>query len=209
MEHSEKEASYSEYNDNFKYHPYNVMLFMVLAIITALFMAISVAFIYTRIQSGVAAINIPILFVFNTFILLACSYAMHRARAAYRSDDTAAYHNMLKLTIWLTFFFLAMQLLAWYQLFSRNIFVQTDNAAGYLYVLSFLHFAHVIAGLPFLMLFFSAAKRLMIEPVSELAYFSDPEKRLRLRLLSIYWHFLDALWIFLVLFLFANQLATP
>ena len=44
----------------------------------------------------------------------------------------------------------------------------------------------------------------MKEPVTVLVYFSDPEKRLRLRLLTIYWHFLDGLWIFLVLFLLAN-----
>lgn len=205
MENPGKNESHSEY-DNFMFHPYNVMLFLTLIAITALFLALSISFIYTRVQSGVGAVKIPLLFGFNTLILLASSFTMFRAKKAYRNDETTVYQQALKHTIWLTLAFLLMQLVAWNQLFERNIFVHTDNSAGYLYVLSFLHFAHVIAGLPFLVLFFRTAKLQMKEPVTVLVYFSDPEKRLKLRLLSIYWHFLDGLWIFLVVFLLANQL---
>jgi cytochrome c oxidase subunit 3 len=60
-------------------------------------------------------------------------------------------------------------------------------------------------GLPFLYLFYRAAKKYMIDPVTVLVYFSDPEKRLKLRLLTIYWHFLDLLWIYLVLFFGINM----
>ena len=35
-------------------------------------------------------------------------------------------------------------------------------------------------------------------------YFSDPEKKVRLDLLTIYWHFLDILWIYLVFFFAIN-----
>ena len=48
--------------------------------------------------------------------------------------------------------------------------------------------------------FIYQARYHMKEPVSVLVYFSDPEKRLNLRLLGIYWHFLDVLWIYLVVF---------
>ncbi len=203
MEKPGNKNSYSEY-DNFSFHPYNVMLFLTLLAITALFLAVSLSFIYTRVQSGVSGIKIPLLFGVNTLILLGSSYTMIKAKKNYEADDTAGYQQALKYTIWLSLFFLFMQFIAWYQLFSQNIFVHTDNSASYLYVLSALHFAHVIAGLPFLFLFLRTAKREMKEPVTVLVYFSDPEKRLRLRLLSIYWHFLDGLWIFLVLFLLAN-----
>jgi cytochrome c oxidase subunit 3 len=64
--------------------------------------------------------------------------------------------------------------------------------------------AHVIAGLPFLVMFYRTACKRMVDPVTVLVYFSDPEKRLKLRLLTVYWHFLDGLWIYLVLFLGIN-----
>ncbi len=205
MEKQTDKKGYSEY-DNFAFHPYNVMLFLTLFGITALFLALSVSFVYTRVQSGIGGIKIPLLFGFNTLILLAGSYTMMRAKKMYAADDTKGYQQSLSYTIWLSLLFLVMQFVAWQQLFSQNIFVNTDNSASYLYVLSALHFAHVIAGLPFLYLFLHTAKKQMKEPVSVLVYFSDPEKRLRLRLLTIYWHFLDGLWIFLVLFLLANYL---
>lgn len=197
--------AYSEY-DNFAFHPYNVMLFLVLMAITALFLAVSTAFIYTRAQSGIGAVKIPWLFAFNTLILLASSFTMLRAKKAYLNDETSVYQQSLAVTIGLTLVFLVMQIVAWSQLFGINVFPDTDNSAGYLYVLSGLHFAHVLAGLPFLAQFLWRSKKTMIDPVTVLVYFSDPEKRLRLRLLSIYWHFLDALWVFLVVFLLANQL---
>lgn len=196
---------YSEY-DNFAFHPYNIMLMLLLAAISVLFLGLSAAFVYTRVQSGIGAIKIPWLFGFNTLILLGSSYTMVRAKHSYQNDETRAYQQFLAITILLTLLFLVMQVLAWMQLFDQNVFLHTDNSAGYLYVLSGLHFAHVIAGLPFLSLFLYRSKKQMVDPVTVLVYFSDPEKRLRLRLLSIYWHFLDLLWVLLVVFLVINQL---
>ena len=128
------------------------------------------------------------------------------AKRAYLADDTKAYVRMLWYTMGLSFFFLAMQCVAWWQLFDQQIYITTDNSAGYPYVISGLHFAHVIGGIPFLAVFLYRARKYMKEPVSVLVYFSDPDKRLNLRLLTIYWHFLDALWIYLVIFFFINQL---
>ncbi len=197
--------TYSEY-DNFAFHPHNVMLMLVLFAISALFLGTSAAFIYTRVTNGVGAVKIPWLFAFNTLVLIGSSYTMLLAKKAYLNDQTKNYQSCLVATIGLTLVFLGLQMAAWSQLFGDNIFLASSNAASYLYLLSGLHFAHVIAGLPFLAYFVWRSKKTMVDPVTVLVYFSDPEKRLRLRLLSIYWHYLDALWVFLVLFLFANQL---
>lgn len=207
METKEQPAIRNEYERNFAFHPWNVMLMLTLVGISGLFLAISVAFIYNRIEQGVQPIQIPWLFAFNTVILLLSSVTMMRAKQNYLDDDTPGYQKALILTIVLSLTFLVMQIIAWNQLFNQDIFLDpTNNGANYLYILSGLHFAHVIVGLPFLFLFVRAAKKQMIDPVTVLVYFSDPEKRLKLRLLSIYWHFLDALWIALVIFLLVNYL---
>lgn len=194
---------YSEYQ-NLMFHPYNVILMLVLFGICALFLSLSIAFVYTRVQNGLAALRLPNLFIFNTLILIGSSYTMKRATTSYQKDDTKAYQIALILTILLSILFMVLQYFAWSSLFNQNIFIQSGNSAAYLYVISGLHFAHVIAGLPFLVAFLWTAKKRMKEPVSVLVYFSDPEKRLKLRLLTIYWHFLDLLWIYLVLFFLIN-----
>jgi len=193
-------------DDNFAFHPKNVYLTLLLFSLTMLFLTLTAAFVYTRVQSELPPIKLPILFVVNTVILLAGSYTMVMAKRAYLADNTKRYTDMLWYTMGLSVFFLVMQCIAWYQLFDQQIYITSDNSAGYLYVISGLHFAHVIGGIPFLGVFLYKARKYMKEPVSVLVYFSDPAKRLNLRLLTLYWHFLDGLWIYLVLFFFINQL---
>ncbi|MCI5080151.1 MAG: cytochrome c oxidase subunit 3 [Saprospiraceae bacterium] len=196
---------FNEY-DSFAFHPYNILLFLTLFGIGALFLAFSVSFIYSRVQNDLPPLDLPLLFFFNTFILLGSSGTMVWAKKAYKADDTQAYQNALKATIALSVIFMISQFFAWKSLFDQQIFINSSNSSAYLYLISAMHFLHVIAGLPFLGVFLWAARKHMKEPVSVLVYFSDPEKRLKLRLLTIYWHFLDALWIYLILFFWINSI---
>lgn len=197
----------TQQQDEFIFHPGNVMLAILLFGLSALFLALTAGYLYTRVTMNVPSVRVPALFVINTAILLASSWTMVRAKRCYIDDDTAGYQQNLKYTIWLSLAFMVMQTVAWWWLFQNN--VRIDNSPTtmqYLYVISFTHLAHVVAGLPFLIMFYRTAKKRMIDPVTVLVYFSDPEKRLKLRLLTIYWHFLDGLWIYLVLFFGINYL---
>jgi len=187
-----------------RFHPYNILLTLVLMGITSLFFAFSASYVYSRMQNGIPPIKLPNLFFVNTFILLASSGTMLLAKKAYRDDQTGRYQWMLAITVMLTLAFLFLQLIAWRTLFNQQIFVNYSNTASYVYVISVLHFAHVLAGLPILMWFLYVAVKRMKEPVSVLVYFSDPEKRLKLNLLTKYWHYLDGLWLYLVLFFWLN-----
>lgn len=195
---------YEEDLTTMRFHPYNILLTFTLAGITALFLAFSAAYLYTRVEMGIPPIKLPSLFFVNTALLLLSSYTLILTKKAYRADDTQRYQLMLSITIALTVSFLISQMIAWKQLFGQEIFITYSTTASYVYVISALHFVHVIAGLPFLILFLRAAYLRMKEPVSVLVYFSDPEKQLKLRLLTRYWHYLDALWIYLVVFFSLN-----
>jgi cytochrome c oxidase subunit 3 len=154
----------------------------------------------------VPAVKTPWLFVFNTGILLLSSWTMVKAKSAYLNDETENYQGLLLKTIILSLVFIVMQGIAWAWLFHNNVLLASSTTTSFLYVISFVHLLHVVAGLPFLYLFYRTAKKRMVDPVTVLVYFSDPEKRLKLRLLTIYWHFLDILWIYLVLFFAINAL---
>jgi len=189
---------------SFAFHPYNILLLLSIVGLTAVFLSLSAAFVYNRIQNNLPPIRLPNIFILNTLILLGSSGTMWWAKKAYLSDNTGAYQRALSATILLSLAFMTAQYFGWSQLFSQNIFINSNNSAAYLYLISGLHFLHVVAGLPFLGVFLWKAYHRMKEPVSVLVYFSDPEKRLRLRLLTVYWHFLDALWIYLALFFWIN-----
>jgi len=191
---------------NYLVHPQIIVLVLLLAGLSFLFLGFSAAYIYNRIQFDLPTVKLPSLFYFNTLILIFTSYILTRTKKAYLDDETGRYQTFLWATMFLSILFLVLQVVAWYQMQNMNIPFKGNNMATYLYVISGLHFAHVVGGIPFLAYFIYVAHYRMKEPVSVLIYFTDPNKKRGLRLLTIYWHFLDALWIYLVLFFLINYL---
>lgn len=191
---------------NFLIHPSFIMMFLILAGITALFLGFSGAYLYNRIQQDIPPVELPTLFYYNSMLLLASSGTLIWAKKAYRNDLTLQYKLALAFTLLLTTTFLIAQIFAWNQMQSQEIFINYSNMASYLYVISGIHFVHVVAGIPFLVYFLFIAISKMKTPVSVLIYFSDLSKKRKLDLLNIYWHFLDGLWIYLILFFLLNYL---
>lgn len=183
-----------------------VGLFLLLISLTMLFIAFALGYVFTRAQNSSTGIYLPPIFILNSFILLTSSWAMNKANKAYKADHTEGYQQALTLTMLLTLLFMAAQIVGWFYFRSQLIGDNIGNGAQYLYAISGLHFAHILGGLPFLAVFLYNAYHKMREPMTVLLYFSDPVKRMRLQLLTIYWHFLDGLWIFLVLFFLLNML---
>lgn len=183
-----------------------VALFLLLSSLSMLFLAFSIGYVFTRHQNTNDGVYLPPIFIINSFILLASSWTMNKANKAYKADNTESYQNALVLTMLLTILFLGAQVVAWFYFSKQLIGDNIGNGANYLYAISGLHFLHIVGGMPFLAVFLYNAYNKMREPMTVLLYFSDPIKRIRLQLLTIYWHFLDGLWIFLVLFFLLNRL---
>lgn len=191
---------------NFLIHPSYIVMILLLAGISALFLGFSGAYMYNRFQSGLPPIKLPELFYWNTMFLLGSSYALIKAKSYYKSDNTSGFKSALVFALLLSLSFLFFQIFAWLQLQGEDIFLNYSNMASYLYIISILHFVHVIAGIPFLIWFLIEAYKKMKSPVSVLIYFSDNAARRKLTLLNWYWHFLDILWIYLVVFFLVNYL---
>jgi cytochrome c oxidase subunit 3 len=189
---------------NLTFHPLNIMMTLLLAGLTMLFAALSASYVYSRVQNHIPPIEIPIMFLFNTLILMASSYTLMKAQKSYEDDNTRNYQINLGLTLILSILFMLAQCVGWWQMMSANNGVASSNVAGYIWAISILHLIHIIGGIPFLAVFFYVAIQRMKEPVSVLVYFSDPLKKLKLKLLTRYWHFLDILWIYLVVFFYIN-----
>lgn len=186
-------------------HPLYILITLVLGSISALFLGFSGAYIYSRIQNGQPPIEIPILFYVNTIFLVASSYFMHLAGHAYRSDQTQRYKLYLSTTLVLSTLFLVFQIISWQQMVNMNNSISSSTMSSYLYVLSGVHLLHLVAGIPFLAIFLYDAIQRLKDPTSTMLYLSDEDKRRKLKLISIYWHFLDALWLYLLLFFVVNR----
>lgn len=186
------------------FHPLNIIMILLLVGLSMLFLALSAAYIYSRVHNKIPPIQIPPTFLLNTLILVISSFTLIKAKECYELDDTEGYKRNLLFTLLLSIVFMVAQCIAWWQMIQVNNGIRSSNIASYVWAISILHIIHVLGGIPFLGVFYYNAVQRMKEPVSVLVYFSDPLKKMKLKLLSLYWHFLDVLWIYIVVFFYVN-----
>ena len=87
------------------------------------------------------------------------------------------------------------QYLGWSELYRNNIVLggKSSNASGsFLYLITFLHLLHLFAGLI----------SILVTLKNSIQGKYNAQNILGLELCSIYWHFLDILWVYLFLFLY-------
>ncbi|MEL6390961.1 MAG: hypothetical protein AAFQ02_12455, partial [Bacteroidota bacterium] len=113
-------------------HPLYIMITLILASVTALFVGFSGAYIYSRVQNGELPVSIPPLFFLNTAFLIGSSYTLYLTKKAYEGDQTGKYKMLLVLTFVLSMIFLIFQIIAWRQMIAMNIAITSSTLAGYL-----------------------------------------------------------------------------
>ncbi len=125
----------------------------------------------------------------NTIVLLASSLTLHLALRALRRTNINAYRGWSLATLALGITFMALQVWVWLDLWEAG-FQITDGVYGSIfYVLTAFHALHVVVGLGFLV--YLAAPALSRNPRSP--------GRVPVKLASMFWHFVDAVWVIMFL----------
>ena len=141
--------------------------------------------------------RMPTFVYLSTGLILVSSLTFARAKAALKHSEEAAYSLWLTVTLLLGLGFLAAQLLAWRQLVAAGVYLASNPYSSFFYVLTGLHGIHLAGGilaLGFLVAYARRAGRGGAESVAKRRALTD--------VVGIYWHFMDALWVFLFLLLF-------
>jgi len=119
-------------------------------------------------------------------IILASSATLEIARK--RSSDLAAMRSWLYFTLGRGVAFVAGQAFAWHQLRARGLYLASSPNSSFFYVLTVLHALHVIGGLIGLVYTIRRAA-------------GSAVGRVAIDATAVYWHFLAALWVYLLLVL--------
>jgi len=135
------------------------------------------------------------LVLLNTAILVASSATLHFAHVALRKNDRKRFLQSLGVTLLLGIVFIGGQALEYYEFIVHESFTITQGAFGSaFYGLTGLHGAHVTLGAVLLGIVF----------VRGLYGQYSAEKHTSVSTVSMYWHFVDVVWIFLVVALYAG-----
>jgi cytochrome c oxidase subunit 3 len=163
-----------------------------------LFAALTSGFIVYSGGSGHGLnITLPDSFKFSTIILLASSITLFMAARAAKRLDYGKQQLLLWATIGLGIAFLILQVYGWYYMaYKMHIYLVDPNATrSFVYVMTFLHVLHIIGGLAWLITALTGS----------LKHIPQVKNLYRMEMASIFWHFLDIIWIYLYVFLLLNQ----
>jgi cytochrome c oxidase subunit III len=161
-----------------------------LAGILMFFMAFVSAYVVRKDMPNSAWIplDLPRILWLNTFVLIASSFTLTRARKLFVAKDQEGFRHWWATTTILGILFVAGQIIAWRQLFAVGTFLATNPSSSFFYVFTAAHGLHLLGGV--LALFY--------------IQFGTPRKvtmSTAVDIVSMYWHFMDGLWIFLFLLL--------
>jgi len=161
----------------------------------AIFVIFVVAYVFYigKSVSGPMPKDVLTLPVFATICLLSSSLTVHAAVSALRHNKRNLCSLWLAATVLLGGIFIASTALEWYQLiYHDGLTIQTNLFGTTFYSLVGLHATHVVVGLIMLSLALAfSLSGAMSSKHSE-----------KLEVLSLYWHFVDAVWVvvFLVVY---------
>ena len=175
---------------------YRIGMWVGLASIAMMFTSLSSAYI---VRSGTSVdwlpLRVPRVMFFSTALILISSVTIEVARRKLKHGFADAYSKYLLLTGILGLAFLSSQLIAWRQLASQGIYVSSHPHSSFFYLLTGAHAVHIAGGLLALGFLWLRSRRQSEEP-------AVAKRQATADAVSIYWHFMDGLWIYLFLLLF-------
>ena len=180
-----------------KLHPHKTLLYLSIFGSSLLFAFLITAYAMRTDADTFINFRFPKAFIVSLVLLLFSSFSISKALAAFREDNMKMLKHSLGITLVLGLAFTISQYVGWYELNQSNIYLSGEVSGSYLYVISGLHVLHLAAGLVFLTMMYTQISNVSRDPVRQLIMITNPYQRIKLEMLTVYWHFVDALWVVL------------
>ncbi|MFV0388343.1 MAG: heme-copper oxidase subunit III [Pyrinomonadaceae bacterium] len=132
---------------------------------------------------------------FSTIVLILSSFVYHFAYKNIENDNYKKATNYLIATAGLGALFIASQMVVWLELANRGVYLKGNPYAGLFYVLTAVHAVHVLGGI--IALGYILTKTMKGAPSPRF----EKKRKQEAKSVGLYWHAMDALWLFLVFLL--------
>lgn len=162
--------------------------------IVMLFASLTSAVVVKKNDADWLQFEIPMQFFWSTMLIILSSLSFVWASVAVRKNQLNNVKAAIGLTLLLGLAFAWLQFQGWDALVDQGVYFtgpKSSAAGSFFYVLTLAHLFHLIGGIISLIVVFFKS---VFEKYNSKNF-------LGLQLSSIYWHFLDALWIYLFIFL--------
>jgi cytochrome c oxidase subunit 3 len=173
-----------------KLHPHKFILWVAIASILMMFAGLTSAYIVKSNLAGWEEVETPSYFWYSTLAILASSLTIQLALRAFKQKAMEQYRLLVGLTLLFGIAFVGLQWIGFNWMWDHGVKLRGASAGQFLYVIAGLHALHVIGGIVALLIiffkaFFGKTKNYNATPIDVAA---------------TYWHFVDALWLYLLIF---------
>ena len=180
--------------------PFNFMLWLGIAGSVLIFSVLLGVYLMRKTGPNWTDVPLPRLFWISTAAIVVSSGTLHFANSAFRSERFVQYRFLMGTTIGLGALFVILQLLGWQQLIEGGASTVNNPSLGFVYLISGLHILHILGGVVVLgWAFYQSLKNFSY--VDSFVFSVNPPNQLKIKLITIYWHFVDVLWLYLFGFL--------
>lgn len=179
-----------------KMPPHKLLLWVAIGSILMMFAAFTSAYVVRRAAGNWYEFKLPDIFFLNTAVIVLSSITLHLSYSAFKKKQEKPYKIWLLTTFVLGLLFVVLQYKGWEALNAMGATFTVNPSSSFIYLISGVHAAHVLGGIVALMVAMAHAWYLPFKPTLK--------RRQRFELVVQYWHFVDVLWVYLILF-FVSQ----
>jgi cytochrome c oxidase subunit III len=179
-------------------HPYETMLYLGMFGSGLIFLFLVVAFISSGLNQ-LEGLNhrIPVAFLISTFMLILSGYTATQMRLHYQEENIPKLESSLRNTFMLGVIFTVLQFAGWKELTDMGINFTGLPSGSFLYLLSGIHIFHLLGAMIFAIILLLQLRKTQEDGIRKLILVTNPFEKMRIRLFTVYWHFMDAIWLIL------------
>ena len=176
---------------------YRIGVWVAIGGILMLFVALTSSYIVRSASSNDwQPIAMPKVLWLSTALIVISSITMEISRRSLKQQRDRGYGRWLMITAALGLAFLASQLLAWRQLMRQGVYLASNPYNSFFYLFTAAHGLHLLGGI-------LAVGYLLVRTTGKRSTVEGELRRLGAAdAATIYWHFMDGLWVALFFLLF-------
>jgi cytochrome c oxidase subunit 3 len=168
-------------------------MWVVIAAIVMMFAALSSAYIILSFDSERGRVAMPPMLFLSTGILVFSSITIEAAKRSLKREKEYGYRVWTVITLILGLLFLTAQVMGWRELAAQGVYFAGHPHSTFFYFFTGVHGIHLLGGIAGLSYLTIRARHRRKEKARR--------KETSAELMSLYWHTMDGLWIWLFLLL--------
>ncbi len=139
--------------------------------------------------------QLPTAFYYSTAVIILSSFSYILAKSAVRKNEQKTATNWLLATLLLGIVFIVLQFMGFSEIIAQGYYFTGPTSSitmSYIFLIASVHVLHVVAGII----------TLLVVLANQLRRKYTPDNLLGMELGATFWHFLDLLWVYLMLFFY-------